>query len=481
MADLANESRNLERLQSFIEDMNSTNSTLEKAEKLQKYVEDDYIKNALLYTYDPYRKYNVTPANLEKNSEMLSGTVPGGLFEMLDDLHSRKYTGHAAIGYVNSFVKEHGQYKKSIVLVLDRNLKIRMDVSEINKVFGDFIPTFDVALAKAFERAMALADKKGKKKVDFEKDVWFGSRKLDGCRCLCVIDEDGGVSFRSREGHEFFTLSVLAEEVRRWGLKSVVFDGEICLMRPDGSEDFQGVMKQIRKKDHTIKNPKYNLFDQLTLEEFRAKKGKVKLSERYENLKKTLVGIEAVRANPVYVSVLSQERIQSIEHLDKLSELASKNGWEGLIIRRDVPYEGKRSSDMLKVKEMQDAEYVVTGVENCEITTTFYRDKNTGEEVEFDDGAWRQVCNGAPVDDDAVQSYSDTRVMVSKLVIVHKGNPVGVGSGLSMRQRREWYVDPSRVIGKTVTIQYFQETEVDGRLSLRFPVLKWKYDGKRDV
>jgi hypothetical protein len=50
-----------------------------------------------------------------------------------------------------------------------------------------------------------------------------------------------------------------------------------------------------------------------------------------------------------------------------------------------------------------------------------------------------------------------------------------------MAQRKEWYDDPQKIIGQTVTIQYFQETVVDGRPSLRFPVLKWKYDGERDV
>ncbi len=472
------EAGNLERLQSFIEDMNSTNSTLEKAEKLKKYVDDEYIKKALLYTYDPYRKYYITPANVEKNAGFVEPHGVESLFDLLDALHERKYTGHAALARVNSFLSDHKLYTKPVYAILDRNLKIRMDVSEINKVFGDFIPTFDVALAKAFEKAMTIADKKGKKKVNFELDVWFGSRKLDGCRCLCIIDENGDVSFRSREGHEFFTLKVLAEEVRRWGLKSVVFDGEICLMRPDGSEDFQGVMKQIRKKDHTIANPKYNLFDMLTLEEFRAKRGSVKLSQRLENLKNT---ISSVGANPAYVTVLTQGRIQSVEHLDKLSEIASKNGWEGLIIRKDVAYEGKRSSDMLKVKDMQDAEYTVVGVESDNITTTFYRDSQSGEDVVLEDGEWRQVINGAVVPEESVQSYSDTRVMVSRLIIMHKGNPVGVGSGLSMAQRMTWHADNSKIIGKTVTIQYFQETEVEGRLSLRFPVLKWKYDGKRDV
>lgn len=479
MDSIISESENLDRLRAFMEDMNSTNSSLAKTDILKKYAGDEYVRRVLLYTYDPYRKYYVTVANLEKNPELFEKYAYGSLTDLLDELNARKYTGHAAIGRVNAFVSTHFMYAKQIYAVLDRNLKIRMDVSEINKVFPDLVPTFDVALAKTFERTMMDANARGIRKVDFEKDNWFGSRKLDGARCLCIIDEAGAVAFCSREGHEFYTLEELAKRVRSWNLRSIVFDGEVCLMRPDGSEDFQGIMKQIRKKGHTIPNPKYSLFDCIPLADFRAKYSTTPLSARLENLRAV---VSRVGADQAYFNVLPQGRIQSVEHLDKLIEIASKNGWEGLIIRRDAPYEGRRSGDMLKVKEMHDAEYVVTGVNSDEITSTFYRDVLSGADVEAaEGGGWVRPDTGEVVDAARVVSYSDKRMMASNITIVHKGNIVGVGSGLSMAQRRAWHERPEEVIGKTVTIQYFQETEVDGRMSLRFPILKWKYDGERDV
>lgn len=174
------ETGNLERLASFISDMNSTNSSSAKSQKLQAYAGDEYIAKALLYTYDPYRRYYVTPANAEKNENLIE-EHDDSLFEMLDSLNERKYTGHAAIGRVNAFLAKHFMYSKAVLAVLDRNLKIRMDVNEINKVFVNLIPTFDVALAKTYKKEMSEPDKKGKKKVDFENEVWYASRKLDGC------------------------------------------------------------------------------------------------------------------------------------------------------------------------------------------------------------------------------------------------------------------------------------------------------------
>ena len=480
-----NESKNLDGLKSFIEDMNASNSTLDKAAKLKKYSDNEYVKKALLYTYDPYRKYFVTVDNLLKNDALLSPKERAtSLFELLDDLDSRKYTGHAAIGRVNTFVAENFMYAKEIHAVIDRNLKIRLDTNEINKVFPELIPSFDVALAKTFDNSMMEADKRGKTKVDFVRDAWYASRKLDGCRCACVIDETGDVSFRSRAGNEFLTLGVLRREIGKWGLKSVVFDGEICLMDKAGNEDFRGVMSQINRKDHTIANPKYNIFDMLTLEEFRAKSGKLNFSLRNEVLNDIVKTALAQYGDTGNIKVLAQGRVKDAAHLKSLIEIASKNGWEGVMLRKDVPYEGKRTTNLLKVKQMQDAEYEVAGLEISDITSTFYRDGISKREVEwsYDDDGYMYVDTGDRVpSDDIVESYSDTRNMVGKIIIVHRGNHVGVGSGLSMAQRRAWHDNPDLIIGKTATIQYFQETEVDGVFSLRFPVLKHVHGDKREV
>ena len=71
---------------------------------------------------------------------------------------------------------------------------------------------------------------------------------------------------------------------------------------------------------------------------------------------------------------------------------------------------------------------------------------------------------------------------VKSLIIEHKGFKVNVGSGLTKEQRKEWYADPTKIIGKTVTIKYFETTVAqDGTESLRFPILKAVYEDGRTV
>jgi DNA ligase-1 len=69
------------------------------------------------------------------------------------------------------------------------------------------------------------------------------------------------------------------------------------------------------------------------------------------------------------------------------------------------------------------------------------------------------------------------------LVIEHKGNIVEVGSGLSKEQRISWYSNPQEIIGKTITVQYFEETtnKNNNMISLRFPVLKYVYEDGRTI
>ena len=45
---------------------------------------------------------------------------------------------------------------------------------------------------------------------------------------------------------------------------------------------------------------------------------------------------------------------------------------------------------------------------------------------------------------------------------------VNVGSGFSLEERQKYNTDPSLIVGKKVTIKFFEKTET----SLRFPIFK---------
>lgn len=420
----------------FIEEMKATSSTNDKKSILKKY-DSPVLRKLFEYVYSPFKQYYVTSDNLKKRQD-LSFDNYDDLFSMLDDLNERRVTGHSAIQAVNGFIEKNKEFANVIYDVIDRNLKTRATTTLINSVMPGTVPTFDVALAEKFEG--------NEKKVNFDSGEWWASRKLDGVRCIAVIDENGDIKFYSRAGNEFLTLGVLAEELKSLNLRSVVLDGEVCIMKAGGLEDFQGIIKEIGRKEHTIQNPMYYVFDMLQTEEFNSQVGETSLSARLLQL-----GVFfSLHADLKHAAPLVQIQVSSREHFEEMVADATNLGYEGIMIRKDVGYEGKRSKNLLKVKKMHDAEYVVVDVEN---------------------GTHRVIENGREIEEE----------MLRAVMVEHKSNRVRVGSGFSIDQRRFYYQNPDEILGKTITVQYFEETtDQHGDHSLRFPVIKAVHGQKRE-
>ena len=420
----------------FVEASNATNSNSDKLEVLKTYTQYESVCKVLNYTYDTYKQYGVTSANCKKNSDLMGHpNTYGSLFTLLDDLNNRVCTGHTAIANVNRLVHENFIYKDLIFNIIDRNLKTRSTASMINKVKPGLIPTFDVALAKAF-------DEKTQKKVDWN-DCWFVSRKLDGVRCLTVIDANGEPKFFSRQGKEFLTLDHLKLDIKALGLKNTVLDGEVCIVDQNGNEDFAGIIKEIKRKDHTIVKPYYWMFDMLSMEDFNSKTSEVTFGQRITDLLDLSLG-----KGLTLIGVLPQE-ICNDQIFSAMMAQSKANGWEGLMLRKDAAYKGKRSDEILKVKQMFDDEYIVVDLEN---------------------DVHRVIVDGAEVEE----------LMLKNVIIEHKGNQVRVGSGFSHEQRRHYFANPNEILGKQITVQYFEESQSkSGEYSLRFPVIKAVYDGVR--
>lgn len=424
--------KDLQLIYDFVEQSNSTNSNTDKLQVLKTYTQYDSVKKALVYTYDTFKQYGVTSNNCKKRSDLIKWGYTD-LFKLLDDLDQRYLTGHLAISYVNGFVDANRDFEDIIWNIIDRNLKTRSTTSMINKVAPGLIPTFDVALANTYNDNTA-------KKVDWT-DGWYVSRKLDGVRCLAIIDENGEIKFFSRAGKPFLTLDNLKPSIHKLGLKNMVLDGEICMTDENGDEDFQGIIKEIKRKDHTIDNPHYFIFDMLTQKEFTDQESETTIGYRLEQAK-ILINDDK------YISLLDQ-RIGSNDVLELMMEESKNGGWEGLMLRKNTTYQGKRSNDILKVKKFHDAEYEVIETENA---------------------VNRVIVEGREVEEE----------MLRNVVIMHKGNRVQVGSGFSQEQKRYYYQHPDEIIGKTITVQYFETTVNErGQESLRFPVMKGIYEGER--
>ena len=414
------------RIEQFIEEMRATSSSTDKVQIIKD--ASPFVHKALEYTYNPFKQFYVTSKTCIKNSH-LKERHSLDLFEVLDKLMNREVTGHDAIKLVNGLEDE------SIYKIIDKNLDIRAGDKVINKAIPGLIPTFSVALAKEYDG-----------KCDWQNDNWYASRKLDGVRCLAVVNYEGECTLYSRMGKELTTLNKVKEAIEATGIINTVFDGEICLIDENGNEDFQGVMKQLRRKDHQIENPAYMIFDMIHKPNFENQEGGPILSERLRALRGFLTG-RFIKGDVLRYT--DQFIITDGRHFDKWGQISTDNKWEGFMLRKDATYEGKRTKNLLKVKKFYDAEYKV---------------------IDFDIDDHEIVVNGR----------SETVQMLSQVWIEHKGHKVKVGSGWTQDQRLQ-YMDGS-IVGKIITVQYFEETKNDkGGISLRFPTVKHVHGNKREL
>lgn len=417
----------------FVDEMRSTSSSNDKVAIIAQ--SNAFIHKVIEATYNPYKQYYVTSKTCKKNSGLMKYNTYQTIFELLNDLSSRNKTGHDAIAAVNGFImaNTNQEYKEIIYNIIDKDLKIRCGAKVINKAVSNLIPEFNVTLAQEY-----------KGKCDWN-DEWYASRKLDGVRCLARVDSEGKCTLFSRTGKEFTTLNKVKESIEKTGIINVTFDGEICLMDDNGNEDFQGIMKELRRKDHQIENPIFLMFDMLNNWEFDNGKGDTPLNLRLQTLRGWFNG-RFIDNN--ILRYLDQFQITGDDHFETWNKMSAENGWEGFMLRKNVGYEGKRTKNLVKVKKFFDAEYEVLGW-----------DIDTHEVVR--DGK------------------SESMTMLSQVWIEHKGHIVKVGSGFTQDQRLE-YMDGS-IVGKLITVQYFEETKNDkGGISLRFPTVKHIYEKERD-
>lgn len=432
----------LQTLKEFIEQANQSNSTLDKLEIVKRFPR---LQKMFQYCYNEIDyQFNLTSSNILKKRNLFDGqsTEYENIYDLLKDLNDRVVTGHEAIIEVLRFINSNPDYESEILSIIDRNTKTRIDAKLINKVYPNCIPVFEVELANNY-------DEKTRKKIDWSKQVWLASRKLDGVRCCVKFFTNLSVLAIGRSGKEFFTLNKIKAALCSINLpNNIVFDGEISLRTIDGKDDFQGILSEIRKKEHTIENVRFNIFNLIPLREFENAEGPSLYLDRFATLN------SLIHKDDPDLSILEQTRVMSDEHLEELKAIAAQNNWEGLILRRgDVPYEGKRSDNLLKVKSFKDAEYKVLSAEM---------------------GLIRYIC--------PTTGLEKEETMLSAVTIEHKGNPVRVGSGFKLEERQTFFKDPSLIIGKMITVKYFEETtDQNGKISLRFPTCKAIYLNKRDI
>ena len=255
---------------------------------------------------------------------------------------SNKTTGEEqAILEMESTVRE--KLNEGYVDATDWDLSNLADDEIKAKILDGVTAAPQAMLAKVYEPKYA----------DYKNGVLV-SAKLDGMRCMAVIPATGEIVLWSRGGKQIDTMPHIVHEcegLRASGFTGIL-DGELYV-HDKQADNFQDVMKAVKKYRKGVSElVNYNVYE-LIHEEYDA-------LFRY-NLLARLIGTTAgIRS----IVLVKQHLCYDPDSVIALHEEFLSEGYEGTMVKnaKSLYQQDKRSSDLLKLKNFQDAEFIIKDI-----------------------------------------------------------------------------------------------------------------------
>jgi DNA ligase-1 len=427
----------------WIDKLNESNSRLHKEEVIgEAYTACTlgsreaciFLENAQ-EAYDPFTKFHTQQVPVTEGLTNKKNSWHFFQF-LLKDLSTRRITGNTAIQQVYELSKEFDSdnWNKLARPTLLKDLRIGATAKTFNKMLKG--PKYEIP---TFECMLATDSKKHQKKLVGQK---FIQKKLDGVRTLAILHSTH-VELRSRNGKLFENFKSIERSLRTvmdvmykalpYMFDPIVLDGEIM------SDDFQSLMKQANRKQNVqTEDCVFNVFDYLTYGDFQAgistqvQEDRFTLLDAIKEKTKELTNIDILET-PMLVDLDTEEGHTKMT--DYATECVN-DGYEGIMIKeRFGVYECKRSTTWMKWKPVITVDlYVIALIEGT--------GRNIGKL-----GAFK--CEGEDQ---------------GKEIIVN------VGSGLTDKDREEFWLERDNILGQIVEIKADAVTQnQDGTYSLRFP------------
>lgn len=316
----------------------------------------------------------------------------------------------------NHLVKE---YTDKAYKIIDKSPD-SYNIDELNEIYGEVKMRGDTVKPMLAKQESAVTNRK-----IFEDREWYGSRKINGVRALIFYDgknirtaSRGATNYDLAINHiithplviKFFKTHpgvILDGEIYKHGLSLNVISG-ICRSQKtvDDGKDLEFYWYDIADLEHSF-------------------------TDRFKIMQEWAKELELTEFDPerhlpedrLHIQFLPQVPIKGFNNMKKLHDEYVEEGWEGLVVRQaKSKYKpGSRSNDWVKIKIYIDAEYPIVGIADG------LREEDMCFILETPSG---QRFNCKPMGD---------------------------------REQKHWYhrhID--ELIGKQLTIKYFEMSGVDG-------------------
>ena len=201
-----------------------------------------------------------------------------------------------------------------------------------------------------------LAYKVDKKPVDWSENVYI-QPKLDGVRCVIKLGDNNEVQAFSRTGKPWLNIAHITNSLHYFFTQNpdIILDGE--LYNHDLRDDFNKIISLVRKTKPTPSDRaeasnlvQFHCYDYI----------ETVMDQPYGYRMNQLVTSDIYSYCVIYVE---SKLVNSKESANIIHQYNLNNGYEGSMLRLDRPYQQKRSYNLQKFKDFQDAEALIVGYE----------------------------------------------------------------------------------------------------------------------
>jgi len=414
----------LRGVKEVFDEIANTSGRNDKEEILRQNSGNQLLRDILYFVYSPYVLTGISKKKIGKNLKLPTELSTLSIIDIMGYLRTYNSGRDSDIMIMQHFIQSQPEdLREFLTKIITKDISIGITADTINKVCGNYIPSFSVMLAKKFK------DHSNKVTGNFSL-----TEKLDGNRIL-IVKENGIVKSFTRTGNPYEGLEEIEEDIKKLPIDNFVFDGELIAdMQGSTIEVYAETTSKARSKGKNKTGLLFHIFDILPLNEFQDGKSKKNCIERKAYL--SVVFEENIlphcrEVKPLYIGKDQEQIGVWLDH-------ASKQGWEGLMLNLDKPYVCKRSDYILKIKVFNDADVKCIDV----IEGTGKNEKKLGAiTIQFEHEDKIYECN--------------------------------CGSGFSDEERGLYWNQPELIVGKIVTVGYFEVSKnSNGDYGLRFPT--WK-------
>lgn len=439
---------NFTQITKALKELSGISSNLQKIEWLKNHNDED-LKDVFKWYFDSSKVTGIAEKKFEKKivNNIFTSFKPCELvtiqdsFKYLEEHNTGTDDDIQQMKYFMDNICLTDEEKECFKKLVCKNYPMGVDYKTINKVYPNLIPCYEVMLA---DKYLDLNENK-KNKLFIKGRQFCIQEKLDGFRCT-AWKENGVVKLISRQGKLITGLVDIEKALRELPEDNFVLDGELLLTEREkipSKLQYKATSKIVSTKDEEKHGITLNVFDECSVKEWNSKFCLRDYSVRYENLQKILP------ENPWLKLVPNIVVTDDISKIEKCLKHAQKMNWEGVMVRfMDSKYEWKRSDNLLKVKPMNEMDVIIK---------------------DYEEGS---------------NSYTGMLgAFICEIDHPQFGNiKTKVGGGYSEDERKLFWANRDSMIGRVISIQYFEVTESSStnQKSVRFPeFLELKEEGQK--